>query len=259
MQVIIPMTGYGSRFKAAGYEKLKPFIEIEGKPLVEWVLNMFDDQKDEILFICRQEHLDSLSYMKEELERIAPNAKIFSVKEWEKLGPVGDVLKASESISDTDPALVCYCDFYMHWDYRAFKEEVVKRDCAGAIPCYTGFHPHLIPEKNVYATCRVDSEDNLIEIKEKHSWFEDKTKDRHSAGVYYFKTGNVLKKFFKLLMDSKDDLNGEYYASLPYNYLVKEGLKVWCPNNITHFCQWGTPEDMQEYEFWTQTVRGFSK
>ena len=31
MQIIIPMTGYGSRFVAAGYKELKPFIKIQGK------------------------------------------------------------------------------------------------------------------------------------------------------------------------------------------------------------------------------------
>lgn len=28
MQIIIPMTGYGSRFVAAGYKELKPFISV---------------------------------------------------------------------------------------------------------------------------------------------------------------------------------------------------------------------------------------
>ena len=40
MQIIIPMTGYGSRFIAAGYKKLKPFIEVEGMPIVEWIIKM---------------------------------------------------------------------------------------------------------------------------------------------------------------------------------------------------------------------------
>ena len=38
MQIIIPMTGYGSRFVAAGYKDLKPFIPIMGHPIIEWIV-----------------------------------------------------------------------------------------------------------------------------------------------------------------------------------------------------------------------------
>ena len=49
MQIVIPLTGLGSRFKAAGYKKLKPSIEIHGKPIINWVAKMFDQDKEEII------------------------------------------------------------------------------------------------------------------------------------------------------------------------------------------------------------------
>lgn len=259
MQIVIPMTGYGSRFKAVGYEKLKPFIEVHNKSMVEWVVRMFPDPKDKILFIVREEHLLTLDYMKSTLKKVAPDATMFSIKDWEKKGPVNDVLKATDYIEDSTPVMVCYCDYYMQWDYSDFKKKVNELDCDGAIPCYSGFHPHLIPKKNVYASCKVDAQDNLIEIREKFSWEEDKKESRHSAGLYYFKNGKILKKYFQKTVDVDDNLNGEYYASLPYNYLVEDNLKVWCPDNISKFCQWGTPEDLQEYLFWINTIKEFKK
>lgn len=254
MQIIIPMTGYGARFKDAGYDRLKPFIKVHGRPIVEWVVKMFPGDEDNITFVCRQEHLDNIGYVETELKRIAPNAGIFAIDDWEKKGPVTDVLRASRIINDDEPVIISYCDFYMHWDYEAFKSTAIKRGCDGAVPCYSGFHPNLLPRKNLYASCKVDSNDDLIEIREKFSWTEDKSKSRHSPGVYYFKSGAVLKKYCRQMIDSDDNINGEYYASLPYNYLVKEGLKVWCPDNVEHFCQWGTPEDLEEYLFWVNTV-----
>ena len=153
MQIIIPMTGYGSRFKAAGYNELKPFIKVHDRPIIEWVVKMFPGDEDKITFICQQGHLDSLEYVRPELNRIAPNAKIFSVQNWQKRGPVYDVLKASDIIDDTSPVIICYCDYYMHWDYKDFKKEVLKRDCDGSVPCYSEFHPHLIPNKNYFQDC----------------------------------------------------------------------------------------------------------
>lgn len=257
MKIVIPMTGYGSRFVAAGYKELKPFIEVQGKPIIQWIVEgMYPGEKD-ILFICRQEHLENIPNMKERLLAIAPEAEIFAVKEWIKKGPVYDVLRASDRISDGEACIINYCDFYMVWDWLGFKKEVTERGCEGCVPCYTGFHPHLLPEKNLYASCLTDPDDNLVEIREKYSFEADKTKAKHSPGVYYFKSGRLLKKYCQALVDSKEELNGEYYASLPYNFMVKDGLKVWIPTNVKYFCQWGTPEDMKEYLFWTEMVRRF--
>lgn len=257
MKIIIPMTGYGSRFVAAGYKELKPFINVQGKPIIQWILEgMYPDETD-VLFICRKEHLNSIPEMTEKLIKIVPTATIYAIDSWIKKGPVYDVLRASEYIDNNEQCIINYCDFYMTWDYEKFKKDVTNRGCAGCIPCYTGFHPHLLVEKNYYASCQIDKDDNLIEIREKYSFEKNKIKAKHSPGAYYFKTGKLLKKYCQKLVDSEQMINGEFYASLPYNFMVQDGLKVWVPTNIDKFCQWGTPEDMADYLFWTETVRRF--
>lgn len=256
MQVIIPMTGYGSRFVAAGYKDLKPFIKVQDKPIIEWIVKGMYPGETNIIFVCRQEHLDSIDGMEDYLMKLCPTARIHAIKDWVKLGPVYDVLQASELIDDDEPAIINYCDFFMVWDYEKFKKDVATRGCEGCVPCYTGFHPHLLPEINLYASCKTDEDDNLIEIREKYSFEEDKTKAKHSPGNYYFKTGALLKKYCQKLVDSGETLKGEYYASLPYNNMVKDGLKVWVPTEIPYFCQWGTPEDMAEFNYWVDTIKG---
>jgi len=259
MQILIPMTGYGSRFVEKGYQRLKPFIEIHGKPIIEWVVNMFPKDEHLIKFICKQSHLEELDYMEKELSRIAPNSEIIAIKDWEKKGPALDVLKASKMLDYNGPVLVSYCDYYMQWDYKAYKNKLEELDCDGSIPCYSGFHPHLIPERNLYGSCKVDDEDFLLEIKEKHAWHEDKTKDLNSPGVYYFKDLSILKKYCTQLIEQNDHVNNEFYMSLPFNYLVRDGLKVWCPSNIDYFCQWGTPADLEEYVYWIDTLKKITK
>lgn len=258
MKIIIPMTGYGSRFVAAGYKELKPFIEVQGKPIIQWIIDGMYPGETDILFVCRKEHLDTIPDMREKLLGIALTAEIYAIDDWVKKGPVYDVLRASDCIPDDVPCIINYCDFYMYWDWSRFKKEVWERGCEGCVPCYTGFHPHLLPAKNLYASCLTDKEDNLVEIREKYSFSEDKTLAKHSPGVYYFRSGALLKKYCQKLVDSGQALNGEYYVSLPYNFMVKDGLKVWVPTNVEQFCQWGTPEDLEEYLFWTETVRRYS-
>jgi len=259
MKIIIPMTGYGSRFVAAGYKNLKPFIKVHGLPIIEWIVRGMYAGETDFLFICRQEHLDRIPDMKDRLLEIAPAAGICAIDDWIKKGPVYDVLRAADFIDDGEQCIINYCDFYMTWDYGKFVRDVEKRGCEGCIPCYTGFHPHLLIEKNYYASCLTDENENLVEIREKYSFEKDKTKAKHSPGVYYFKTGNLLKKYCKKLVDSNCTINGEFYASLPYNFMVQDGLKVWVPANVGKFCQWGTPEDLEDYLFWTECVRRFQE
>lgn len=292
MNVIIPMTGYGSRFVAAGYKELKPFIKIMDKPIIEWIVKRMYPSDVHFIFVCRGEHLKEDSTMKDRLLGLAPKTTLVSIEDWVKKGPVYDVLRAyemlcewkraggtkpgqiengqgevadrvifgAEDIDLNDSFIINYCDFYMTWDYDAFVKEAKGRNCDGAVPCYTGFHPNLLPEKNYYASCLTDDEDNLIEIREKYSFEQDKMKAKHSPGVYYFKTGEVMEKYCRILTEhEKCAINGEFYASLPYNFMVQDGLKIWVPTNVEYFCQWGTPEDMQEFVYWTDLITQIKK
>lgn len=266
MYVIIPMTGYGSRFVAAGYKELKPFIPVMGIPVIEWIVKKMYPAETEFIFVCREEHLRQDCAMRKRLMALAPKVSIVAIEDWVKKGPVYDVLrayrelKASRQIDVEIPCIINYCDFYMTWDFQAFANMARERDCDGSVPCYTGFHPNLLPQKNYYASCLTDEQDNLVEIREKYSFEEDKTKAKHSPGVYYFKNGEIMEKYCQILTEHEEcAINGEFYASLPYNFMVQDGLKVWVPTNVEYFCQWGTPEDMQEFVYWTNLIRSAGK
>ncbi len=256
MKIIIPMSGLGQRFRDAGYADIKPLINVHGKPIIEWVVSMFPGS-NEFIFVCRNEHLDATP-LKSELKRICPDSSIVGI-EAHKLGPVYAVSKVFDMIGDDEEVITNYCDFYQEWDFNDFRETVRERNCAGAIPCYTGFHPHLLHLENLYASCKVDKRMGLVEIKEKFSFEKDKTKAYHSGGTYYFSRGEFVKTYFRKLMDEKIHLNGEYYISLIYNLLVRDGLDVLVYDKVPHFCQWGTPKDLQEYETWMKIMKHYKK
>ena len=58
------MSGIGKRFIEAGYKEPKPLIQVEGKPIIEHVINLFDKEKDDYVFICNNLHLKTTN-MKE--------------------------------------------------------------------------------------------------------------------------------------------------------------------------------------------------
>ena len=58
MQIVIPMSGFGERFRRAGYTVPKPLVRIEGKTIIEHVVDMFPGD-NYFIFICNKDHLAS--------------------------------------------------------------------------------------------------------------------------------------------------------------------------------------------------------
>ena len=55
MNVLIPMAGAGKRFFDAGYVFPKPLIEVDNKPMIQWVIESLNLQANYI-FIIQKEH-----------------------------------------------------------------------------------------------------------------------------------------------------------------------------------------------------------
>ncbi|MBL4694339.1 NTP transferase domain-containing protein [Candidatus Gracilibacteria bacterium] len=251
MQVIIPMSGMGTRFLEAGYDKPKPLIEVDGKPIIDHVVNLFGSD-DEFLFICNEKHIDEFQ-IDEYVKSLVAKAKVFVVPSHAPKGPIYDIILASGLIDDDKPTLVNYCDFNQYWDYQDFKVFVAERELDGAVICYKGFHPHLLGD-DFYAGCRTDEDLNLLEIKEKHSFTPNKMDTFQSSGTYYFGSGRILKKYGMRIMDEGISVNGEFYASLPYSLMIEDGLKN-AVYPVEYFCQWGTPRDLKEYQYWSEIFK----
>lgn len=249
MQIIIPMSGIGKRFIDAGYKDPKPLIEIDGKPIIEHVVNLFPGEND-ITFICNSTHLKETK-MREILNRIAPSGKIVEIPNHKK-GPVYAVSQIFDQIKDEEEVIVNYCDFAKYWDYQDFLRHTRNREADGAIPAYKGFHPHMLGTTN-YAFMR-DDEQWMLEIQEKKPFTDNRMQEYASDGTYYFKKGTYVKKYFQELMNKDLNLNGEYYVSMIYNLLIKDGLKVSI-YDVQHMLQWGTPQDVEEYNGWSDYFR----
>ena len=56
MNILIPMAGEGSRFKKEGYTFPKPLIEVNGKPMIQCVVENLDFDANYI-FLVRSNHL----------------------------------------------------------------------------------------------------------------------------------------------------------------------------------------------------------
>ena len=115
------MSGFGERFRSAGYTVPKPLIEIDGKAIIAHVIDMFPGEQD-FIFICNQDHLAEPDYhMAEIIKKYCPTGRIVGIPP-HKLGPIHAVRQVGHMLDPTQPVLVNYCDFTCYWSWRHFKQ-----------------------------------------------------------------------------------------------------------------------------------------
>ena len=252
MQIVIPMSGFGERFRRAGYVVPKPLIEIDGKPIIAYVIDMFPSESN-FIFICNQEHLDEPTYQMETiLKEFCPSGRIIGIPP-HKLGPVYAVSQVEHLLDPEEPVIVNYCDFTCYWDWNHFKSYVKETACAGAIPAYKGFHPHSLGNTN-YAYMR-EIDGWVQDIQEKQPYTNNRMEEYASSGTYYFASTQIMSEAFRTSMEQGLNTGGEFYVSLAYKPLLssKQPVAVY---PLQHFMQWGTPEDVAEYDTWSKAFRG---
>jgi bifunctional N-acetylglucosamine-1-phosphate-uridyltransferase/glucosamine-1-phosphate-acetyltransferase GlmU-like protein len=249
VQIIVPMSGLGQRFIEAGYNDPKPLIQVDGKPIIQHVLNLFPNEKN-ITFICNDKHLKETN-MRNVLLNICPHSKIFEIPVEGREGPVQAVSLIYEDIDDEKEVIISYCDYGTYWNYESFLNDTRSRNADSAIACYKGFHPHMLGTDN-YAFLKETEEGSrwMSAIQEKQPFTNNRMNEYASNGTYYFKSGAIMKKYFKLLMDRKIKVKNEYYVSMVYNLLVEDNLTVNI-FEIENMLQWGTPYDLEIYNDWS--------
>ena len=255
MQIVIPMSGFGERFRQAGYTVPKPLIEVDGNPIIQYIVEMFSDE-DDFIFICNEDHLNNSAYrMKSILKSICPSGEIVSIPP-HKLGPVYAVMQAIDSIDLSHQTVVNYCDFTCYWDYSHFQKYVKDMDADGVIPSYRGFHPHTL-WSNYYAYVK-EQDSRVSNIQEKQPFTDNPRQEFASSGTYYFKTGALMQEYFQRCIDEQLLVSDEYYVSMVYKPMMQDNLKVYV-YELQHFMQWGTPDDLNEYRYWSDVFRGIVK
>lgn len=244
------MSGMSSRFSRAGYQLPKYLLEIDGKPVIQHIVDLYP-KDSEFIFIVNDKNSEETDVLNL-LENICENKKVFVILS-HKFGPVYTVSHIFNEIEDDEQVVINYCDFSMYWDYQDFEKFVNETQCDGCVICYTGFHPHMLGSDN-YAFCKIDENNKILEVREKQPFTDDKMSEFASTGTYYFRRGEYVKKFFQEMMDNDVNLNGEYYVSLIYNLLCKNNLTSLV-YEVPHMLQWGTPLDLDMYLKWSNYYR----
>ena len=231
MNVLIPMAGAGSRFAQAGYTFPKPLIEVNGKPMIQVVVDNLNVEAH-FIFLVQKEHYEKYN-LKSVLSLIAPGCDIVQVDGLTE-GAACTTLLAKDLINNDEPLLMANSDQFVEWNSNECLYAFTADTIDGGIVTFESTHP-----KWSYARL---GEDGLVkEVAEKNP-----ISNLATVGIYYWKQGSDYVKYAEQMIEKNIRTNNEFYVCPVFNEAIGDGKKIRV-KNIERMCGIGTPEDLNYF------------
>lgn len=236
VNILIPMAGEGSRFAQAGYADPKPFIDVQGMPMIERVMDNVNMPGARFILVARRAHVKNYGPIMDRL-----NAK-YTI-DWVFLdhlteGTACTVLSAFKKINNEEPLLIANSDQIVDLSMEDFLNDCYERRSDGSILCFQD------QEKNPKWSFAKQNEDGWVtEVKEKVA-----ISDLATVGIYFFGKGREFCEGAIEMIVQNDRVNGEFYTCPVYNYLIHNNKKIvtyTIDQQAMHGI--GTPEDLNVY------------
>jgi beta-phosphoglucomutase-like phosphatase (HAD superfamily)/dTDP-glucose pyrophosphorylase len=231
MNVLIPMAGAGSRFSAAGYTFPKPLIEVNGKPMIQVVVENLNIEANYI-FLVQREHYEkyNLKYL---LNLIAPNCKIVQVDGLTE-GAACTTLLAKEYIDNDASLVMANSDQYVEWNSNECMYAFSADSIDGGILTFNATHPK-------WSYAKLDDNGFVSEVAEKKV-----ISDQATVGIYYWRHGSDYVKYAEQMISKNIRTNNEFYVCPVFNQAIADGKKIRV-KNIDKMWGIGTPEDLNYF------------
>jgi NDP-sugar pyrophosphorylase family protein len=233
MKILIPMAGAGSRFAKEGYTLPKPLIDVNGKPMIQAVVENLDFGC-EYIFLVRKEHLNKYKGLSNTLERIT-NGKC-SIVEVGGLtkGAACTALLAKEYIDCDEDLLIANSDQLIEYEPQNFKMLKTLSRSDAIVFTFNDADPK-------WSFVKTNSGGFVIEVAEKRP-----ISDIATCGIYWYRKGSDFVKYAKRMIEKDIKVNNEFYIAPVYNELIQDGKKI-IPFYVSKMWGIGTPEDLRTF------------
>ena len=239
LNIVIPIVGLGKRFSDAGYSVPKPLVIVEGKTILQHAVESLKVQ-GKYTFVVRTSEFSEK--MIDVLRSCKPDCNIVETSAMTS-GSVSSILLAEDAINSEESLITTNCDQILKWDPVDFLS-FCKRSQAHGVVCTYPFNDIRLFESSPYSFIHTNHFGRGLQLVEKEAISLNAL-----CGVHYWKNGSSFVKSAKKLIEENKTINGEFYVSMTYNYLIREG-KVVVPYSLYNgeFFSLGTPEDVSKYE-----------
>ena len=232
LNILIPMAGAGKRFADAGYIFPKPLIEIDNKPMIQWVLESLN-LKGRYIFLIQSDHQKKYN-IKSVLKILQPNCEIIEIDDLTE-GAACTALLAKKLINNKNPLIIANSDQYIKWNSSKLMYEITSKKYDGAILTFESIHPK-------WSYAKSDKNGFVKEVAEKKVISKEAT-----VGVYYWKHGESFVRYAEQMIKKNKRVNNEFYVCPVYNEAISDN-KIIKSIGVKQMIGMGTPEDLRNFE-----------
>ena len=231
LNIIIPMAGAGSRFKEAGYIFPKPLIEIDNKPMIQWVIESLKLDGN-FIFIVQKEHQEKYN-INSVLKILKPNCQIIELDHITE-GAACTTLLAKKFINSNNPLIIANSDQYISWDSIKSMYNFNSKKVDGSILTFEAIHPK-------WSYAKVDKNNLVTEVAEKKVISKNAT-----VGVYFWKRGGDYVKYAEQMIKKNIRVNNEFYVCPVFNEAILDKKKIII-DPVEEMHGLGTPDDLNNF------------
>jgi HAD superfamily hydrolase (TIGR01509 family) len=231
MNVLIPMAGAGSRFAQAGYTFPKPLIEVNGKPMIQVVVENLNVDAH-FIFLVQKDHYEKYN-LKQLLNLIAPGCDIIQVDGITQ-GAACTTLLAKELIDNNEPLLMANSDQFVEWNSNECLYGFTADEVDGGIITFKATHPK-------WSFAKLGNDGFVSEVAEKNPISNNAT-----VGIYYWKSGADYVKYAEQMISKNIRTNNEFYVCPVFNEAIGDSRKIKI-KEIDRMWGIGTPEDLEYF------------
>lgn len=230
--IIMPMAGLGSRFRAAGYHLPKPLIPVLNKPMYAWSTDSLPlEYCRSLIFILLESQPEFEELKSDILERYSHHKPIVLGIPKLTRGQSETVLTAASYIDNEEPILIHNAD--TGYDIGPeWIEDIEAGSPDGALLVFQS-------TEHRWSFSREDDQRRVVEVREKEPiscWA--------STGTYYFARGSDFIRLARARIQGNKAESGEFYVAPLYNDLIAEGGLVR-NYQIDRLLCFGTPGDLE--------------
>lgn len=246
MANVIPLAGLGSRFSKEGYTTPKPLIPVSGEPMVVKVIRSLP-KADKWIFIVRQEHIQDYK-IDEIIKKEVPKAIVIAVNQT-TLGQANTCLLAQAYLDPEEPLFIAACDNTYVYDKEAYSRLVQDPNIDAVVWTFTQMERmRTSPESFGWVKLAEDGK-TIVDMSVKVPISADPYNDHAVVATFYFKKAKDFTAAANLMINENYRINNEFYVDAVPIFLNKLNKKSAIFAVDQYVC-WGTPADLEEYEFW---------
>lgn len=237
MNIIIPIGGKGERFKK-NYICPKPFINIYGQSIIEWLLDNLNFHENDKLYIAINEDIENKYNLEYKLKKNYPLLQIKIVRLlYQTRGAVETIFNVLQTMNNDElnkKIITLDCDT-IYFDDILDKFRNNNNN--------TSFYFIANNKPEIFSYIRLE-DDKIVDIKEKE--FFNNYDKLANIGAYGFNNGLILKKYCLHLLNNDIKFNNEYYTSLIIKLMI-DFKEVFNGIQFENFRCVGTPQQLHAF------------